>query len=122
MLRGVFTGKVSTSRRERWKTRWYDFSSVAKSHRDMYYTINEFARMFIPYNCGWFVYQFLLVSPNTEIFETTIRTNLKEVETQLLRQGGHVSTMRVFLVDERYITIRAPLHFACSLQAVLEFA
>ena len=64
-----------------------------------------------------------LVSPNTEIFETTIRTNLKEVETQLLlRQGGHVSTVRVFLVDERYITIRAPLHFACSLQAVLGFA
>ena len=45
-----------------------------------------------------------------------------EAETQLLRQGGHVSTMRVFLVDERYITIRAPLNFARSLQAVLEFA
>ena len=52
------------------------------------------------------------------------RDNLirNEAETQLLRQIDHVSTMRVFLVDERYITIRAPLHFACSLQAVLEFA
>ena len=52
-----------------------------------------------------------------------IRTNLKEAETQLLlRQDGHVSTMRVFLVDDRYITIRAPLNFACGMQAVLGFA
>jgi len=52
-----------------------------------------------------------------------IRTNLKEAETQLLlRQDGHVSTIRVFLVADRYITIRAPSTFACSLQVVLEFA
>ena len=38
-----------------------------------------------------------------------IRTNLKEVETQLLRQGGHVLTMRVFLVVDRYITIWSSL-------------
>ena len=53
------------------------------------------------------------------------RDNLirNEAETQLLlRQDGHASTMRVFLVDDRYITIRAPLNFACSMQAVLEFA
>ena len=42
----------------------------------------------------------------------------REEETQ----GGDVSTMRVFLVVDRYITIRAPLNFACSMQAVLEFA
>jgi len=45
-----------------------------------------------------------------------------EAETQLLRQGGHVSTMRVFLVVDRYITIRGSLNFACSMQAVLGFA
>ena len=53
------------------------------------------------------------------------RDNLirNEAETQLLlRQDGHVSTIRVVLVDDRYITIRAPLNFACSMQAVLEFA
>ena len=53
------------------------------------------------------------------------RDNLtrNEVETQfLLQQGGHVSTMRVFLVDDRYITIRGSLNFACSMQAVLGFA
>ncbi len=53
------------------------------------------------------------------------RDNLirNEAETQLLlRQDGHISTMRAFLVDDRYITIRAPLNFACSMQAVLGFA
>ena len=53
------------------------------------------------------------------------RDNLihNEVETQLLlRQSDHFSTMRVFLVDDRYITIRAPSNFACGMQAVLGFA
>ena len=65
------------------------------------------------------------VSRRPEFEGSSPRDNLirNEAETQLLlRQDGHVSTMRVFLVDDRYITIRAPLNFACSMQAVLEFA
>jgi hypothetical protein len=65
------------------------------------------------------------VSHRPEFEGSSPRDNLirNEAETQLLlRQGGHVSTIRVFLADDRYITIRAPLHFACSLQAVLGFA
>ena len=65
------------------------------------------------------------VSHRPEFEGSSPRDNLirNEAETQLLlRQDGHVSTMRVFLVDDRYITIRAPLNFACGMQAVLGFA
>ena len=62
------------------------------------------------------------VSPTTHRDPRDDNLIRNEAETQLLRQIDHVSTMRVFLVDERYITIRAPLNFACSMQAVLGFA